>query len=69
MLPSNIWNMNIYNKSWVLYKKKLHKDSNMGMEKITLCSFLITIICLLRFIRNDRSTDSFYKPVNKFSSL
>lgn len=70
MLPSNTWNTNIYNKklgfiiknftgaiTWELQKKKI------------LCSFLITIICLLPFTGNYTSTDRFYKPVKESSCL
>lgn len=71
MLPSNTWNTNIYNEKLAfIKKKKLHKDNNMGVEKkIILCSFLITIICLLPFTGNDTSTDGFYKPAKEFSCL
>lgn len=69
MLPSNTWNTNIYNKKLGFIIKKLHKDNNMGVEKIILCSFLITIICLLPFTGNDTSIDKFYKPVKEFSGL
>lgn len=47
-------------KSLAFIKKKPHEDNNMGVEKIILCSFLITIICLLPFTGNDTSTDRFY---------
>lgn len=67
MLPSNTWNTNIYNKKLAfIKKKKLHKDNNMGAEKLILCSFLITIVRLLPFTGNDTNTDIFYKPVKEF---
>lgn len=69
MLPSNTWNTNIYNKKLGFIIRKLHKDNNMGVEKVILCSFLITIIRLLPFTGNDTSTDRFYKPVKEISCL
>lgn len=69
MLPSNAWNTNIYNKKLGFIIKKLHGENNMGVEKIILCSFLITIICLLPFTGNYTSTDRFYKPVKESSCL
>lgn len=45
MLPSKTWNMNIYNKNLVFIKKeRLHKNNNIRVEKIILCTFLITIM-------------------------
>lgn len=66
MLPSNTWNTNIYNKMLGFIIKKLHKDNNMGGLKIILCSFLITIICLLPYTGNNTSTDRFYKQLRIF---
>lgn len=47
----------IQQKIGFYYKKKLHKDNNIGIEKVILCSFLITIIRLLPFTGNDTSID------------
>lgn len=68
MLPSNTWNTNIYNEKLAfIKKKKLHKDNNMGVEKkIILCSFLITIICLLPFTGNDTSMMDFINQLKNF---
>lgn len=42
MLPSNTWNMNIYNKKLVFIKnknKKLREDNNMRVEKNNFVQF------------------------------
>ena len=41
MLPSNTWNMNIYNKKLVFIKKKqqLWEDNNMRVEKNNFVQF------------------------------
>lgn len=38
----------------------------MGVENIILCSFLMTIICLLPFTGNDTSTDRFISQLKNF---
>lgn len=38
----------------------------MGVENIILCSFLMTIICLLPFTGNDTSTDRFINQLKNY---